>query len=463
LPGPSTERTEEATLTLGVGEGRDLFLLSGPGAVARLALGLQAPDRARALRQTILLVYADRHPVPQVESPVGDFFGAAPGVNPYQSLPFTVFPDGTMVSRWVMPFADSLRIRLENRGNQTVTVTASALPMEYAWDPGRSMHFRARWRVDHDMVPDPAHVQDVPFLLAQGEGVYVGTTSILLNPTPVPTPGGGWWGEGDEKVFVDGEARPSLFGTGSEDYYNYSWSSPDIFTYPYCGQPVNEGPGNRGFVTNYRWHILDPLPFRKEIRFYMEAYPHERTPGFSYARVGYHYGRPGMTDDHMPPTPSDLRDPVRRPWTVVARGGARNSAIYETEALRGGADLPRVSGDLYSGGQAVIWRPRGPESVWRLTIPVTEAGEYRIHLVARMDAQSPRVWFGIDGAEAPLTSGSSDADLFRPHRTLLREFTLQARHLAPGDHTLDIRSDPDPDRTTEPAVALDFLWVQKIG
>lgn len=313
------------------------------------------------------------------------------------------------------------------------------------------------------MVPDPAEVQDVPFLVARGEGVYVGTTSILLNPTPVPTPGGGWWGEGDEKVFVDGEARPSLFGTGSEDYYNYSWSSPDIFIYPYCGQPVNDGPGNRGFVTNYRWHILDPLPFREGIRFYMEAYPHERTPGFSYARVAYHYGRPGMTDDHMPPTPSDLRPPVRPPWSVVARGGARNSAIYEIESLAGGASLPREPGDLYSGGQAVIWRPRGPEDVWRITVPVTEEGEYRIHLVARLDSRSPSVTFGVDGEEAPLTSGTRSVDLHRPYRTLLREFTLQTQHLAQGRHTLDIRYETGRNDTAPSAMGLDFLWVQKVG
>jgi hypothetical protein len=451
-------------LTLGPGAGGDLLLLEGPGAVDRLELRLEAGDPVVALRQTVLLVQADGHPVPQVESPLGDFFGAAPGINPYQSLPFTIRPDGTMISRWVMPFQRTLLIRAENRGGQPVTLTGSVLHRAHTWDPDRSMHFRARWRVDHDMVVDPASVQDLPFLLAQGRGVYVGTTSILLNPTPVPTPGGGWWGEGDEKVFVDGDALPSLFGTGSEDYYNYSWSSPDIFFFPYCGQPRNDGPGNRGFVTNYRWHVLDPLPFQEEIRFYMEAYPHERTPGFSYARVGYHYGRPGMTDDHQAIEPDDLREP--RPagvWMPAARGAARNSVMYQVEELRGGVTGTMDQDLLYAGGSLPVWRNVGPSARWRLTVPIQEEGEYRIHFVARLDSNGPGLQVWWDGVPATLTTGTDMVDLYRANRTVLREFSLQTRQITSGAHTLEFLYAGSAAGVGRPEVGLDFIWVQKVG
>jgi len=464
LPARSGQSPIPIRVALPPGEGEDLLQLEGPSALERLELKIEAEDPILALRQIVLLVYADGYPVPQVESPVGDFFGAAPGINPYQSLPFTVRPDGTMISRWVMPFQESLLVRLENRGGEPATVTGSGLPMDYRWDSERSMHFLARWRVDHGMVPDPAQVQDVPFLLAQGEGVYVGTTSILLNPTPVPTPGGGWWGEGDEKVFVDDGARPSIFGTGSEDYYNYSWSSPDIFTFAYCGQPRNDGPGNRGFVTNYRWHILDPVPFREEIRFYMEAYPHERTPGFSYARVGYHYGRPGMTDDHMTILPDDLRDP--RPgdeWMPAARGSARNSVMYQTESLRGGNTGNLALDVLYAGGSLPVWRPSGVGDGWRLTIPVQEDGEYRVHFVARLDRRGPGIRIRWDGEVASLTSGGDMVDLHRPYRTLLRDFALQPMSLTAGGHTLELVFEGGDDRVADPEVGVDFVWVQKVG
>jgi hypothetical protein len=464
LPPRSREQPVPIALTVQPGVGMDALNLQGPGALERLELRLEAEDLPAALRQTVLLIRADGHPVPQVASPLGDFFGAAPGVNPYQSLPFTVRPDGTMVSRWVMPFQRSLVVRLENRGGAPATLTGAGLPMPYEWDADGSMHFRARWRVDHDMVPDPAAVRDLPFLLAQGRGVYVGTTSILVNPTPVPTPGGGWWGEGDEKVFFDGDAQPSLFGTGSEDYYNYSWSSPDIFAFPYCGQPRNDGPGNRGFVSNYRWHVLDPLPFREEIRFYMEVYPHERTPGFSYARVGYHYGRPGMTDDHKPLKPGDLREP-RMPgaWLPAARGGARNSVFYQAEDLAGGSGVILERGSAYAGGQIAVWRRAGPDARWTIPLPITEGGRYRIHFVARLDPNAADMQLFWDGEWAYLTNGENAVRLNRPYRSLLRNFTLQPRELAPGTHTLEFLYEGAPAGVVEPEFALDFVWVQRVG
>lgn len=454
----------EIAVELSPGAAEDALLLEGPGALERLELRVEAEDADRALRQTVLHIYSDEHPWGQVQSPLGDFFGAAPGINPYQSLPFTVLPDGTMICRFVMPFERSLRIRLENLGDQPVAITGSAHPMAYDWDEERSMHFRARWRVDHDLIADPAAVQDLPFLLAQGRGVYVGTTSILLNPNPVPTPYGNWWGEGDEKVFVDEDSLPSLFGTGSEDYYNYSWSSPDIFTFPYCGQPRNDGPGNRGFVTNYRWHVLDPLPFVQRIGFYMELYSHERTPGLSYARIGYHYGRPGITDDHVAIMPDDVRQ-LRLPenWTPAARMGARNSIIYPTEELLTGEQQPLEAGRLYAGGQLSVWRPEGPGDVLRLGVPVTADGEYRIHFVARLDRKGGTLQVKWDGESAELTTDSTTVDLYRPHRTLLRNYTLRQRQLEAGTHTLEFVFDGTPEEVEWPELGIDFVWVQQIN
>ena len=460
---PSTQgESHTIALQIAPGETVDALALEGPAAVERLELKLQAEHMQRALRQTVLHIHFDDYPQAQVESPVGDFFGAAPGINPYQSLPFSVLPDGAMISRFVMPFERSVRIRLQNMGDQAVTVTGSVRSMPYEWDPDHSMHFRARWRVDHDLIADPSAVQDLPFLVARGQGVYVGTTSILLNPNPIPTPGGNWWGEGDEKVFVDADARPALFGTGSEDYYNYSWSSPDIFTYPYCGQPRNDGPGNRGFVTNYRWHILDPLPFERSIGFYMELYSHERTPGLSYARVGYHYGRPGLTDDHTAIMPPDLRE-LHLPdgWVPAARGGARNSVFYQAEETTGGVRTPLASGPLYAGGWLLVWTPRAVGDVLRLNVPVAASGEHRIHFVARLDQNGGTADVTWDGEPAELTNGTSSVDLYRPYRTLLRNYTLSQRQIAAGTHVLEFIFTGAPPDVERPEIGIDFVWVQE--
>jgi len=458
-------QSESRTIGLEVAPGQveDALVVEGSAALERLELRLEAEHMERALRQTVLHIHFDDHARGQVQSPLGDFFGAAPGINPYQSLPFSVLPDGTMICRFVMPFERSVRIRLENLGEQTVTVTGSAQLTPHQWDPARSMHFRARWRVDHDLIADPNAVQDLPFLVARGQGVYVGTTSILLNPNPIPTPGGNWWGEGDEKVFVDEDAQPSLFGTGSEDYYNYSWSSPDIFTYPYCGQPRNDGPGNRGFVTNYRWHVLDPLPFKRSIGFYMELYSHERTPGLSYARIGYHYGRPGLTDDHAAIMPQDVRE-LRLPdgWVPAARGGARNSVFYQAEEMTGGVRMALASGPLHAGGWLLVWAPRAVGEVLRLNVPVAASGEHRIHFVARLDANGGAAEVKWDGEAAELTTGASSVDLYRPHRTLLRNYTLRQREVAAGTHVLEFVFTGAPAEVERPEIGIDFVWVQEV-
>ncbi|UCG86553.1 MAG: DUF2961 domain-containing protein [Gemmatimonadota bacterium] len=462
LPPSAQSEPHAIAVELAPGESVDALVLEGPAALQQLELKLEADQVERALRQTVLHIHFDDYPRGQVQSPLGDFFGAAPGINPYQSLPFSVLPDGTMISRFVMPFQQSLKVRLENMGDQTVTVTGSARSAPYEWDPDRSMHFRARWRADHDMIADPNAVQDLPFLVARGQGVYVGTTSILLNPNPVPTPAGSWWGEGDEKVFVDEDAQPSLFGTGSEDYYNYSWSSPDIFTFPYCGQPRNDGPGNRGFVTNYRWHVLDPLPFERSIGFYMELYSHERTPGLSYARIGYHYGRPGLTDDHATIMPLDVRE-LRLPdgWVPAARGGARNSVFHQAEELTGGVWMPLASDPLYAGGRLLVWPPGRVGDVLRLNVPVAASGEYRIHFVARLDQNggTAEVWW--DGEAAELTDGTSSVDLYRPHRTLLRNYTLRQRQISAGTHVLELVYTGAPAEIERPEIGIDFVWVQE--
>ena len=459
----SKESPVEFTATLQPAEEKEILSLEGSKAIERLTLRLQAQDTDRALRQTVLHIICDDHPWGQVQSPVGDLFGAAPGINPYQSLPFTVRPDGTMICRFVMPFKTNVKILLSNQGNQDVEVQGTVLPMPYTWDEEQSMYFRARWRVDHNMIASNRAVQDLPFIDVHGRGLYVGTVSYLLNPSDVPTPYGSWWGEGDEKVFVDDDVVPSVFGTGSEDYYNYSWSSPDIFYFPYCGQPRNDGPGNRGFVTNFRWHILDPLPFRSHIRFYMELYSHERTPGLSYARMGYHYARPGASDDHMAIMPEDLR-PLELPaiWRPAARMGARDSVMYEAEQIISERIHTRlVRGRLWSGARLLTWYPRNPGESKAFSFRVAEQGNYRVHFAVAKTPDSGRISASLNDGLTSLASLDRIIDLNQPYRYLLRNFTMPTTELDAGWHTLILKFEGAPDSVERPEIGVDFVWVQK--
>lgn len=461
LVSQSRENQKLFEASLAAGEAKEMVRLDGPGAVAELNLRLVAQDMNRALRQTVLEITFDDYPWAQVQSPVGDFFGAAPGVNPYVSAPFTVRPDGTMLCRYVMPFARSCSVKLRNEGDQPVSVRGAVLPQPYTWG-AESMHFRAHWRVDHDLVASNRDVQDLPYVLVDGKGVYVGTGAYLMNPAEVPTPYGNWWGEGDEKVFVDDDAVPSLFGTGSEDYFNYSWSAPDIFIFPYCGQPRNDGPGNRGFVTNYRWHILDPIPFRDNLRFYMELFSHERTPGLTYARIGYHYAQPGVTDDFMPVKPADLRPPLLpERWQPAARMGAARSVFFAAEEVLVDAEGTHLEpGRLWAGGQLLVWAPSKNGARTEFKIPIDAAGRKQINVAMAMTPKSGQVAFLLDGKPLPLENRSAVADLYRPYRTLLRRVALMPTDLTVGDHTLTLELKASSGGVSNPEIGIDFFWIQ---
>ncbi len=445
------------------GEESDIFFYEGTAAVENFSIQLEAENLEKALRQTVLHIVFDDYPWGQVQSPAGDFFGAAPGVNPYESLPFSVKPDGKMICRYIMPFQKNVRFKLENMGDQPVKVSGTVQTVPYNWDES-SMHFRARWRVNHNMISSNKNVQDLPFIIAVGKGVYVGTTSYLLNPNEVPTPYGSWWGEGDEKVFVDGEMEPSLFGTGSEDYYNYSWSSPDIFYHPYCGQPRNDGPGNRGFVTNFRWHVLDPIPFKENIRFYMELYSHEKTPGLSYARIGYHYAQPGLTDDFLPITPEDVRY-LKLPenWNPPSRMGARNSVFYQAEEIVTNKTATLMKkGRLWAGNKILIWKPGKPGDKKDFIFNTDKKGKKRIYLTMALTPNSGKVSMKLDNKPVNLSNKKDIINLYRPYRTLLRNFRLETRELEPGKHKITLIYKGADEKVDNAEAGIDFIWVQDI-
>jgi hypothetical protein len=117
---------------------------------------------------------------------------------------------------------------------------------------------------------------------------------------------------------------------------------------------------------NQRWHVLDALPFRERIAFYMELFSHEQTPGVSYARLAYHYGRPGLIDDHVALTDEDVR-PLRLPpnWQPAARMGARNSTFFQAEdAVQTAEGTSLEVADLWAGGNAFHRRLHEPSFCW---------------------------------------------------------------------------------------------------
>ncbi len=283
------------------------------GAIRRLAMAVANGKKPQALRSTVLEISFDGERT--VWAPVGEFFGCGYTYESYSSW-FTSCPGvGRMESRWTMPFERECSVTVRNLGDAPVVLSTTAIEVgPYRWDSARSMHFGACW---HEYADAPSRKgteklqYDYDYAELEGEGLFVGTTIAIWQPATK------WWGEGDEKVFVDGEAAPSYIGTGSEDYYGYAWGRYNVFDHPFIAQPVGIGKGrqlNQDFprrnVVNIRNRALDAIPFRKSIRFHMEMWHWLENIKLDFAPLACWYMRPGGRANHGA-DPAAVRRPVR--------------------------------------------------------------------------------------------------------------------------------------------------------
>ena len=279
---------------------------------------------------------------------------------------------------------------------------------------------------------------------------------MIMNPSGVPTAGGNWWGEGDEKFLVDGELKPSTFGTGSEDYFNYSWSRPDLFSHPYCGQPLDSGPDTSGYVSNHRFQVMDAIPFERSFTAFMELWAHNLTPGLSYARIAYHYARPGTVDDHRGLMPSDLRIPPLPKREPKALGGATGAQIYFFEKLQPEATSGPVEttpSPVATQLQVTHWGAAKGKKL-KLNLPVEKDGPTAIHWVAVHRPGGPIVRVQLDGKPLAAADGSETIKLRSTYVPRDLNVHFKPIDLKAGAHEMVIECvEPGP-------VDLDYVWVK---
>ncbi len=257
-----------------------------------------------ALRELSLSIFWDNEDLPSVWSPLGDFFGTAPGVNPYESLPMGMYGNNEFYAYWYMPFASRALIGIKNDGgtlrNIDYTIIHAALSKPISeW--GR---FHAKWnRNPHQLPGRTDRWPDWIFLTTKGgRGRFVGVALHVYRPTSDVDPNSGkgdtWWGEGDEKFFVDEETFPSVFGTGTEDYFGYAWGNPSLFSKAYHNQTLNEARNGKGNISLNRFHITDNIPFFTSIEGALEKYYTDEYA--RYAVTPYWYLEAGALDPYGP-------------------------------------------------------------------------------------------------------------------------------------------------------------------
>lgn len=264
------------------GETRTLAEIEGSGVIQHIWMTVTDHTEKDyfVLRDLVLRMYWDDEESPSVETPLGDFFCCGFGREcTVNSLPIVVNPTRGFNCYFPMPFAKRAKITIENQ--HEAEIPAFFYQVDYVlYDemPEDITYFHAQWRREKitELKKDYTILDGV-----RGKGHYVGTYMALATLERY------WWGEGELKIYLDGDQDyPTICGTGTEDYFGGAWSFAGVedgktaehtYSTPFLGYPyysredkkvfnqyhLDDTPTERGF---YRWHIMDPVLFDKDIR-----------------------------------------------------------------------------------------------------------------------------------------------------------------------------------------------------
>jgi len=298
---------------------QEVFNAQGPGVISHIWFTISARSNDH-LKELVLRGYWDGNSKPSVETPVGDFFGLnLNSYQIYQSAYLACSPGKSLNCYFAMPYRRSARFTVTNEGRQEVPsfysnidyLTAPSLPDD-------ALYFHAQYRQSAPCTPVASQgpklnldgKMNYVYLETRGRGHLMGVTlGVLENAN-------GWWGEGDDMIFVDDESKPVINGTGSEDYFLGSWDfggrdGAQPFGYSMYGAPlIVNAKRTGGRYCCYRWHGDNPVTFERYLKHTME-HGHANDRGDNFFSVGYWYQTTPYTD--FPPLPSvETRIPVVR-------------------------------------------------------------------------------------------------------------------------------------------------------
>ena len=388
----------------------------GPGVITHIWITFLGPEPQGWAKQgsanhgeMLLRMYWDGRERPAVEAPLGDFFASCFGQRrEVTSLPVVV-NDGTAYNCfWPMPFRKSARIEIVNQSEKPI----SLLYYNIDWIkktklPRDTPYFYAQYHQEYPV----EHGKDYVILDTRGRGHYVGTVLAVRTRSPA------WFGEGDEKIYIDGEAKPSIWGTGTEDYFLCAWGLKQTST-PYFGVPYFDQWGIVGGHTSaYRWHINDPIVFNKGIKVTFEHFgwiAPDENPKFKstswnereddYASVAFWYQTGEPTFAARAPHARERKLPNLE--RIIAYG-----RDFMDAANHGSGSANSQQLDLYDGPQ-LLYQPKEANGAWveipfevkkkeplRLLLNMTKSydfGEYQaslqgVNIGETMDFYSPKV------------------------------------------------------------------------
>ena len=303
----------------------------------------------------IFRIYWDGRSTPSVESPIAAFFGNGWDEHyEYATLPLAVGPtNGTgLVSYFQMPFANGARLEIENQSDINIDciyfyvdyVEMRKLPVGsgrfHAWYNHELTEAlpegETEWGLVGPMGNNVDGANNYLFADIKGKGHFVGINYYVHSPSTM------WYGEGDDMIFIDGEEKASLLGTGTEDFFNTSWCPKTLFNHPYYGYArVNNDNGWLGRTHVYRFFVADPIYFEKSLRGTIE-HGHNNNLTLDISSVVYWYQSEAGV---LPPAPTKedrrpkafIRDQDIHRWRHEWRKNLGNGAkLWGNETQVGG-------------------------------------------------------------------------------------------------------------------------------
>lgn len=297
-------------IPIAAGETKEIAVISGAGIIKHIWITIATADPF-IRRNAVLRMYWDGETEPSVESPIGDFFGQGWGEEyNFSSLPLAAAPlKGRALNCYFpMPFGNGARITVENESAHDIGSFYYYVDYEvHPSIPDTMGRFHAWWNREITGVhpqegetewgaiapqgSNPTDAHNYVFADIQGAGQFVGINYYVDNPGPM------WYGEGDDMWMIDGEAWPgSLHGTGTEDFFNSSWSPNELYAHPYFGYA--RVPGKFGWMGRthcYRFLLEDPIRFASSLRASIE-HGHDNNLTLDLSTVAYWY----QAEPHKP-------------------------------------------------------------------------------------------------------------------------------------------------------------------
>ena len=412
------QKTVKNAVCVAAGKTACVAKLGGPQAITAVWVKTQfanREDEMAGLRKLALRITWDGQSKPAVWCPLGDFFGTAPGVNLYKTLLTGMTKEG-FYSYWYMPFGKSAVVELVNEDKQgrkvQFEITHAPLGRPFA---GLGL-FHAKWHRDTVELPKDRW-PDWLMLQTQGRGRFCGVTLHIWNPR------GGWWGEGDEKFFVDGEKFPSTIGTGSEDYFGYAWCNPHLFQKPYHAQTMTQE--NKGHQSVLRWHMADDVPFHKSFEGCIEKY-YKNDRGTLYACTARWYLDPAGTDPYGP-VPVGQRDGY---YKVPDLSVAGFKLLNEPH---GNVELQSLDEAKWKNGEQLWWTGAHPKDKLIIAVPVAESGKYEVSVGLTKACDYGIVQLSLDGRKV-----GKPIDLYNATVVPSGPIALGVNDLTKGQHKLTV-------------------------